>query len=74
MKYFCRVFVAMTFGSGSLGQAVALTPDYGKGKEAANHIFSLLDTKPMFDNTSSAGQTLVFYLLYIFWYFHDLTF
>ena len=56
-----RVFMAIVFGSVSIGQAGAFAPDYAKAKISVNRIFALLDRKPLMDSYSEDGDKLVSY-------------
>lgn len=44
------------FGAVSLGNSAGMMPDYGKAKEAAINIFSILDRKPVIDIMSRSGE------------------
>lgn len=54
-----RVFIAVVFGSTSVGQASAYAPNYAKARLSANRIFALLDRVPVIDNYSKEGEKLV---------------
>ena len=54
-----RVFMAITFGAISAGQASSFAPDYSKAKVSAKRIFDILDRVPVIDNYSEEGDKLV---------------
>ncbi len=66
-----RVFMAITFGALSAGQASSFAPDYAKAKVSAKRIFNILDRVPSIDNASEEGEKLVsdissYYVQFIF--------
>ena len=61
-----RVFMAITFGAISAGQASSFAPDYSKAKVSAKRIFNILDRAPVIDNYSEDGEKVVRKLIDLF--------
>ncbi|CAF4051198.1 unnamed protein product, partial [Rotaria sordida] len=56
---YLMVFNCVAITARSAVRALTLFPDYGKGIEAAETIFELLDRKPQIDNGSNEGEKIV---------------
>ena len=50
-----RVLMAIIMGSLMIGQLAALSPDFGKGRIGAAHLFKLFSKIPVIDSASEKG-------------------
>lgn len=50
-----RVLMAIIMGSLMIGQLAALSPDFGKGRVGAAHLFKLFSKIPAIDSASEKG-------------------
>ncbi|KAI8896054.1 ATP-binding cassette transporter ABC4 [Globomyces pollinis-pini] len=57
-KEFFTVFVAIVFGSQSIGRVFSFMPDLAKAKESGESIIKLLDRKPRIDSDSTEGKKI----------------
>jgi hypothetical protein len=50
-----RVLMAIIMGSLMIGQLAALSPDFGRGRIGAAHLFKLFNRVPAIDSASERG-------------------